>query len=335
MNDGTDSLDCGNDELPAPEAPDTRTLSVPPEGTGGIRLDLWLVQRLPDLSRSRIQALLREGHIVATDGTPLRSCERLKGAAELVVSIPPPVPVEPHPEEIPLDIFFEDADCLVLNKPAGLVVHSGPGHPDGTLVNALLFHCKDLAGIGGFGRPGIVHRLDKDTSGLMMVAKTDAAYRGFTMLFQNGGVRKEYLCLVHGAPGKESGRIETLIGRHPVLRQHWAVVDRNGRRAVSNWKVEHRFGRYTLMRVHIETGRTHQIRVHMNHIGCPVLGDAMYGRSSADASLDPVPQRQMLHSTFLAFPHPVSGEPLSFTAPLPPDFQVYLGKEQISCPPES
>lgn len=324
MNDDVDMTDREDDDLPEPETPDTRTLSVPPEGTGGVRLDLWLAQRLPDLSRSRIQALLREGNIRATDGTTFRSCDRLKEAAELSVTVPPPVPVEPHPEDIPLDILYEDADCLVLNKQAGLVVHSGPGHPDGTLVNALLFHCKDLAGIGGVERPGIVHRLDKDTSGLMMVAKTDAAYRGFSALFQTGGIHKEYLCLVHGGPERDSGRIETLIGRHPVLRQQWAVTDRNGRRAVSNWKVERRFGRYTLMRVHIETGRTHQIRVHMNHIGCPVLGDAMYGRPSADAALDPVPQRQMLHSTLLSFPHPVTGGPLSFTAPPPADFMGYV-----------
>ncbi len=324
MTEEDDSLERGDDELLGLECPDTKVLSVPPEGTDGVRLDLWLARRLPDLSRSRIQALLREGHIAAKDGTPLRSCERLKGAAEIVVSIPPPVPVEPHPEEIPLDILYEDADCLVLNKQAGLVVHSGPGHPDGTLVNALLFHCKDLAGIAGAERPGIVHRLDKDTSGLMVAAKTDVAFRGFSSLFQNGGIHKEYLCLVHGAPAKEAGRIETLIGRHPVLRQHWAVVERNGRRAVSNWKVERRFDRYTLMRVHIETGRTHQIRIHMNHIGCPVLGDAMYGRSTADAALAPVPQRQMLHSALLSFPHPVTGEPMSFTATPPADFMAYL-----------
>ena len=308
------------------ETPETEeiVLRMPSDGTGGERIDKWLVPFLPQLSRTRIQSLLREGHISITGLDAVAPGDVLKESAEIRIRIPPPAPIEPEPENIPLDIVYEDEDCLVINKPAGLVVHPSPGHDTGTLVNALLFHCRDLRGIGGRERPGIVHRLDKDTSGLMVAAKTDAGMRGFGRLFMNGKIHKEYICLVHGKLPQEYGTIETLIGRHPVLRQHWAVVQENGKRAVTHYHVERVVGPVSLVRVRIETGRTHQIRVHMASLHCPIIGDAYYGRPSADARLTPVPFRQMLHSTQIIFEHPVSGVPMDFTVPPPPDFLAYL-----------
>jgi 23S rRNA pseudouridine1911/1915/1917 synthase len=191
-------------------------------------------------------------------------------------------------------------------------------------VNALLHHCHDLGGVGGVERPGIVHRLDKDTSGLMVVAKNDAAMAGLVRLFQTGGIAKEYLALVHGAPPKPCGTVSTLIGRHPAERKRMAVVTRNGKQAVTHYAVERKVGVLTLMRCRIETGRTHQIRVHMQSLGCPVAGDAVYGRPAADRRLPHAPARQMLHAARLSFAHPVTGEALAFEAPLPADFAACL-----------
>lgn len=318
------SEDFGEEEeivmVPQPTVID---LHLPPEGTGPIRLDLWLARQMPALSRSRVQALLRTKNISA-EGVELHAKDHTAGPLDIRVVLPPPAPTRPQPENIPLDILYEDKDCFVINKPAGLVVHPGPGHPNGTLVNALLFHCHDLMGVGGFERPGIVHRLDKDTSGLMVAAKTDAAMHGFARLFANGGIRKEYVCLVHGRPPKAEGTIQTLIGRHPVLRQRWAVVERNGKLAITHWQLERELGPIALLRVKIDTGRTHQIRIHCAALGCPIVGDPFYGRSSADAKLSPVPLRQMLHSTRIVFRHPVTGAPMEFNAPPPEDFQAYL-----------
>ncbi|MBP5320093.1 MAG: RluA family pseudouridine synthase [Kiritimatiellae bacterium] len=295
-----------------------RTVALP-EGGIGERLDLWLAERLPDLSRARLQALLKEG-AVTLDGRPAKATARPKTAGTVRIVLPPPVPALPQPEEIPLEILYEDADCLVINKPAGLVVHPAPGHPTGTLVNALLFHCRDLRGIGGVERPGIVHRLDKDTSGLMVVAKSDAAMAGFVHLFQTGGIRKEYLAWVHGRPPHETGTVSTLIGRHPEHRQKMAVVTRNGKPAVTHYRIEREAGPITLLRCRIETGRTHQIRVHTRYLGCPIVGDPVYGRPAADRLLDPVPTRQLLHAERLTFTHPLTHAPMTFTAPPPGDF---------------
>ena len=247
-----------------------------------------------------------------------------KAGQVIEISVPAPVAAVPQPEEIPLDILYEDSDCLVLNKPAGLVVHPAPGHASGTLVNALLHHCMDLGGVGGVERPGIVHRLDKDTSGLMVVAKNDAAVAGFVRLFQTGGITKEYMTLVHGVPPKPTGTVRSLIGRHPENRKKMAVVARNGKEAVTHYTVERRLGDVSLVRCRIETGRTHQIRVHMQSQGCPVVGDALYGKPAADKRLPQMPARQLLHAAHLVFSHPVTGAPMEFTAPLPEDFLPFL-----------
>ncbi len=300
------------------------TFAVPAEGAEG-RLDAWLASQAAELSRARIQALIKEGRVTC-DGAVVKATGKLKAGQVIEIAVPAPVPAEPVPEDIPLDILYEDGDCLVLNKPAGLVVHPAPGHATGTLVNALLHHCRDLGGVGGVERPGIVHRLDKDTSGLMVVAKNDAAMAGFVRLFQTGGITKEYLALVHGVPPKLSGTVSTMIGRHPAQRKKMAVVARNGKQAVTHYTVEKRLGDITLVRCRIETGRTHQIRVHMQSLGCPVAGDGVYGKSAADKRLPVVPARQMLHATRLSFAHPVTGAAMAFEAPLPPDFVACMGE---------
>ncbi len=293
------------------------SLVVPDDAEG--RLDAWLASQVKDFSRARLQALIKEGRVTC-DGLVVKANAKPKAGHVIDIIVPAPVPAEPVPENIPLDILYEDGDCLVVNKPAGLVVHPAPGHVSGTLVNALLYHCRDLGGVGGVERPGIVHRLDKDTSGLMVVAKNDAALAGFVRLFQTGGIAKEYLTLVHGVPQKISGTVTTLIGRHPAQRKKMAVVARNGKQAVTHYMVERRLGDITLVRCRIETGRTHQIRVHMQSLGCPVVGDTVYGRSAADNRLPSFPTRQMLHAAHLTFTHPVTGAPMEFTAPLPEDF---------------
>ncbi len=298
------------------------SLTVPEEGAEG-RLDAWLASQADGLSRARIQALIKEGRVTC-GGVAVKADAKLKPGQVVEIAVPAPVPALPQPEDIPLDICYEDHDCLVINKPAGLVVHPAPGHYTGTLVNALLHHCKDLGGVGGVERPGIVHRLDKDTSGLLVVAKNDAAMTGLVRLFQSGGVCKEYLALVHGVPSKPSGTVSSLIGRHPANRQKMAVVQRNGKQAVTHYAVERELRLASLMRCRIETGRTHQIRVHMRSIGCPVAGDRLYGSPSADRLLPVVPARQMLHAARLAFAHPVTGDELIFKAPLPADFKVVL-----------
>ncbi len=293
-------------------AADVRELSVPPEG-GGRRLDAWLAVALPELSRARIQALMHDGQITL-DGKPARPNDHPRSGQSIVVRLPPPVAAIPLPEDRPLDIVYEDADLVVLDKPADLVVHPAPGHADGTLVNALLHHCKDLAGIGGVERPGIVHRLDKDTTGLMVVAKRDAAMAGLVRAFQSGGIRKEYLALVHGVPKHARGTITTQIGRDPVNRKRMAAVPR-GKPAVTHYSIEERLGGVTLVRTRIETGRTHQIRVHMAHLGLPLVGDALYGSTRRDRAIPECPPRPMLHAARLAFAHPLTGVPLSFERP--------------------
>ena len=287
------------------------------------RLDAWLASQVAELSRARIQALMKEGRITC-GGLVVKANAKPKPGQIIEISVPAPVSAVPQPEDIPIDIVYEDSDCLVINKCAGLVVHPAPGHASGTLVNALLFHCHDLSGVGGVERPGIVHRLDKDTSGLMVVAKNDAAMAGFVRLFQTGGIAKEYIALVHGVPLKPSGTVRSMIGRHPVYRQKMSVVSRSGKMAVTHYSVVKRLGDITQVHCRIETGRTHQIRVHMLSLDCPVVGDALYGRPAADKRLTPVPLRQMLHAERLTFAHPVTGAPMSFTAPVPADFAAYL-----------
>ncbi|MBQ9431421.1 MAG: RluA family pseudouridine synthase [Kiritimatiellae bacterium] len=301
--------------------PDSAVVFVVADGAG-LRLDAWLASHAPELSRARIQALIKSGD-VTVDGAPVKANTKARLGSRIVVSVPPPVPAEPAPEEIPLSVVYEDSDCLVLNKPAGLVVHPAPGHSGGTLVNALLAHCRDLKGVGGVERPGIVHRLDKDTTGLMVVAKNDAAMAGLVRLFQSGGIRKEYLAWTRGVPSPERGTVNTLIGRDPRHRQRMAVVPVNGKPAVTEYRVEERCDPFALVRCRIETGRTHQIRVHMRHIGCPIVGDPVYGKPAADRQLAVVPDRQLLHAALLAFAHPVTGQPLRFEAPPPADFAAF------------
>ena len=295
---------------------------VPPEGIGA-RLDAWLAMQCEGFSRSRIQGLIRAERMRVNGTVVVRSACKVEPGAVVTLAIPPPVPAEPQPEDIPLSIVYEDDHVIVVDKPAGLVVHPAPGHLDGTLVNALLHHCPNLEGIGGVARPGIVHRLDQDTSGLMIVAKTEAAMRTLTKEFaSHANIRKTYLAIVHGAPTPPEGRIENLIGRCPWDRKKMAIVERNGKIAVTNYRTRSA-GRRSLVECVIETGRTHQIRVHMTSLGCPIVGDAVYGRPGWDRQLDPPPTRQMLHAWKLELKHPVTRVPLAFEAPIPPDFSAF------------
>ncbi len=296
-------------------------------GPAAGRIDRWLADHAPQLTRARIQSLCEEGRI-SLDGKPLR---KLSGAPKagmaFTIELPPPEPVDPQPEAMPLHVLFEDADVIAVNKPAGLVVHPAPGHAAGTLVNGLLHHCgANLGGIGGALRPGIVHRLDKDTSGVIIVAKNDAAMQGLVRLFQDRALRKEYRALVHGLPVPREGRVETLIGRHPGHRQKMANVERNGKTAVTRYSVVGSFPArgFSHLGCVIETGRTHQIRVHLSGLGHPILGDSLYGNPGKDKKLSPLPARQMLHAFRLTLPHPITGALLNLEAPLPEDFNAFL-----------
>lgn len=300
------------------------TLEVVVLAGAGERLDSWIAGNCPGVSRSRIQGLAKAGMVEVNGKTLTRLSGEARPGDEITIRFPPPVPAEPLPEDIPLDIVYEDGSVLVLNKPAGLVVHPAPGHLSGTLVNAILHHCPSLAGIGGVARPGIVHRLDQYTSGLMVVAKTDRAMASLAHNFHTpGGIRKIYLAIVHGKPDSLSGRIENLIGRSPRDRKKMAIVQKNGKRAVTNWRILDSKGPVSLVECAIETGRTHQIRVHMASIGCPVIGDAVYGKPGLDRRLSPAPARQMLHAFRLSFPHPCGGREMAFEAPPPADFAQY------------
>lgn len=289
---------------------------------GGLRLDHFLALAIPDESRSSLSAAVRSGLILVDD--QLRKCGyRLKAGESVSGSLPEPPPLEIIPEDIPLDILFEDEHLLVLAKPPGLVVHPGSGHYQGTLVNGLVYHCQTISEVGDQLRPGIVHRLDKDTSGVMVVAKTALAHRLLVDAFHDRQVEKEYLALVHGSPYEERGRIVAAIGRHRINRQKMAVTESGGRFAASNWQVLARYGHdFTLMQVGIETGRTHQIRVHLAFLGLPVAGDVLYGSGRPNR---PFP-RQMLHAFHLTFIHPITRKSLSFEAPLPPDFSEIVDR---------
>lgn len=292
------------------------------------RLDKKILELYPDFSRSRIEGLVKSGHVTVNGAIAEKAGMKVSESDEIEVEIPPPVPAIPEPEDIPLDVVFEDDDMIVINKAPGMVVHPAPGHLTGTLVNALLHHCPSLSGIGGVARPGIVHRLDQDTSGLIVVAKSEKAMEGLTKAFaSHTNIEKTYLAIVHGRPRLDSGRIENLIGRHPVDRKRMAIVEKNGKVAITNWQVASSSGSKTantsVVICRIETGRTHQIRVHMASLGCPVIGDRVYGKSALDRRLDPVPARQMLHAWKLSLWHPTKGVKMDFTAPIPEDMAVY------------
>lgn len=285
----------------------------------GRRLDRVIAERLPDLSRSRIARLAGEGRVLV-DGAPRKPAFRLRPGQRVRVLVPPPAPARLVPEAIPLEVRYEDADLLVIDKPAGLTVHPAPGHPSGTLVNAVLARTPDLPGIGGTIRPGIVHRLDKDTSGLLVVAKTEEAQRSLASQLRDHTIVRTYLAVVRGRVRPDAGVIAAPVGRHPVHRTRIAVTPR-GREAVTHYSVLERFPDATLLACRLETGRTHQIRVHLAHIGHPVVGDPVYGRARA-----PEIRRQALHAARLEFTHPRTGRRMVLTAPVPEDLARLLGR---------
>ena len=286
---------------------------------GGVRLDVWLTSFPQISSRSFAQKLIQEGRVKVNGAPPAKAGQKLRIGDLVEVSFPPPVPAEPEPEAIPLEIVFEDEHLLVVNKPSGMVVHPAPGHTSGTLVNALLHHCRDLPGIGGVKRPGIVHRLDKETSGLLVVAKTEAALIRLAQALKERRVERNYLALVEGVVPVDRATIDAPIARHPVKRQQMAVVE-GGRPSRTHLEVLERFPGVTYLKARLETGRTHQIRVHMAYIGHPVVGDERYGAKTVVKELE----GHALHAAELAFAHPVTGENLKFTAPLPAGFAAYL-----------
>lgn len=288
---------------------------------GGLRADQFLAAALDGLTRSAAQKLLEEGRVLC-QGKVLKKNDRLKEGVPLTVVIPDPEPVEIIPQDIPLDVVYEDEDVIVVNKPVGLVVHPAPGHPDGTLVNALLFHCgQSLSGINGQLRPGIVHRIDRDTSGLLIVAKNDLAHLSLAQQLQDHSLYRAYEAVVLGGFREEEGTISLPIARHPTDRKKMAVNHLNGRPAVTHWKVLARYPGYTHLQCRLETGRTHQIRVHMAAQGHPVLGDPVYGGARKGF---PELAGQCLHARRLTFRHPRTGETLTVECPLPDYFQAVL-----------
>lgn len=289
----------------------------------GLRLDVALAQFFPEYSRSYLQELMEEGRVLYR-GAPLKAHTKVVPGETLLVEIPEPVPLELQPEKMDLEILFEDVDLLVLNKPPGLVVHPAPGNLEHTLVHGLLYHCRNLSSINGVLRPGIVHRLDKDTSGCLVVAKNNLAHQKLAEQFESRAVEKTYLCLVEGKWAGGSRRLEGAIGRHPVARKKMAVRRTGGKEALTLVKPVEVFDSFSLLEITIKTGRTHQIRVHMAHAGHPVVGDPEYGRGRKIGRLPFPVDRQMLHAQRLGFTHPRTGEKMRFTAPLPEDMKSIL-----------
>lgn len=284
----------------------------------GERVDKYITLQNEDWSRSQVQAWIKEGR-VTVGGEPVKNNYKLQAEDELTLRVPPPREMAILPEPMPLDIVYEDSDVVVVNKPRGLVVHPAPGHYSGTLVNGLLAHCKDLSGINGVLRPGIVHRIDKDTSGLLMVAKNDKAHMSLAAQLKEHSVNRKYVAIVHGVISHEMGTIEAPIGRDPKNRQQMAVVFENSKPAVTHFIVLERFKNYTLVELKLETGRTHQIRVHMKYIDHPLAGDPKYGPKQT-LDLD----GQALHAKTLGFVHPRTGEHLEFEAPLPDELEQVI-----------
>ena len=296
------------------------------------RIDAFLASQVKDLTRSRSQSLIREGHVKVND-LSIKASYRLKTGDHISLFIPPVLPWRLQPEKMDLTIVHEDSSIIVLNKPAGLVIHPAPGHKDGTLVHGLLHHCRDLSGIGGVLRPGIVHRLDKDTSGLIVVAKNDYAHGFLSDQFKKGTVNKRYFALVHGILKGEDGEIDLPISRHPKKRKEMAVIPSKGKRALTLWVKKKEIGdRFTLLSVILKTGRTHQIRIHLSHLGHPVVGDPVYGpkknwwKTHCPRAIDLVSKikRQMLHAELLGFIHPDSGIYCEFTTSLPDDIEQII-----------
>jgi 23S rRNA pseudouridine1911/1915/1917 synthase len=304
------------------------------------RLDAVVAAHLPDCSRSLAANLIANQQILV-DNQPKKPGYRVKSGEQITVRIPEPEPVEYKPEPIPLHILYQDSDLVVLNKQAGIVVHPAPGHSRGTLVNALLYHCPDLEGIGGEIRPGIVHRLDKDTSGTMVVAKNASALEALAKQFKERSVRKKYLALVYGELAKDTGTIDLPIGRHPVHRKQMSTITRKGRHAVTSWNVLKRFQGISLLELTLQTGRTHQIRVHCATIDHPIVGDPIYRPRKLFKNLDNKPAaiinhlkaipRQMLHARQLGFHHPRTAEWLTFESPIPEDMEAVIEKLRRMC----
>lgn len=293
----------------------------------GTRLDKFLSERL-ELTRSAIERLLEDGAITVTNGDAVKNY-RLRGAETVTVEIADPVPDEALPQNIPLDIVYEDDDIIVINKPAGMVVHPAPGNPDGTLVNALLYHCgNSLSGVGGVVRPGIVHRIDKDTSGLLVVAKHDAAHNALSEQLKTHTVSRVYAAVAIGNFKEDEGTVNKPIARHPIDRKRMAIAKKpgEGREAVTHFRVLERFGAFTLVECRLETGRTHQIRVHLSSLGHPLLGDPVYGGDGTrfQAQHKACFMGQCLHARELSLIHPTTGEAMTFHAPLPPEFDTVL-----------
>ena len=285
------------------------------------RLDAFLASSLDGLTRSQATRLIESGE-VAVDGRAVSKSYKLAGGEDIAVTLPEPEPVEAVPQDIPLDVVYEDADVIVVNKPSGMVVHPAPGHPDGTLVNALLYHCAGtLSGVGGALRPGIVHRIDRDTSGLIIAAKNDAAHQYLSAQLADHTLARTYECIVVGALREDRGTVDAPIARHPTDRKRMAVVA-GGREAVTHWEVIARYPGYTHVRCRLETGRTHQIRVHMAYIGHPILGDTVYGAKKEVPGLT----GQCLHAVGLRFLHPRTHEVVELFCPLPEEFTRMLQK---------
>ncbi len=303
-----------------------KTYSITEENPGN-RLDIFLSLENPSLSRSRIKNLIEEGHVLL-NGSPSKASHHLKSGEVVTLSIPEPQPLNIKLEPIPLDIIYEDNAILVLNKPPGLVVHPGAGDQSGTLVNALLYHCKNLSGIGGKLRPGIVHRLDKDTSGIMVIAKDDISHHSLSKQFAERKVKKKYRTFVWGSVRNDKGTIDSPIGRHPHHRKKMAPLAKRGKAAVTHYKVIKRFDYITLLEIGLETGRTHQIRVHLSSIHHPILKDPLYGRGRSTSSITKRIsndlKRQALHACLLGFVHPVKVTYMEFTSPMPEDMKMVL-----------
>ncbi|MDR6627367.1 23S rRNA pseudouridine1911/1915/1917 synthase [Caulobacter segnis] len=314
------------DDDASDEGGEVLTAVLPPDLVGQ-RLDKALAALLPDLSRARLQALIAGGRL-SMDGQPVADASRKARAGTYALLVPPPIPADPEPEAIPLVVLYEDEHLIVVDKAAGMAAHPAPGSLTGTLVNALLHHCGDsLSGVGGVARPGIVHRLDKDTSGVMVAAKSDAAHKGLSALFSTHDIDRLYIALTRGAPSPPSGTITTRLGRSPGDRKKMAVLRSGGREAITHYRVEAAFGprdKPLAARVacRLETGRTHQIRVHMASKGSPCLGDPVYGAGQPATAVREAIQaaglkRQALHAAVLGFVHPITGETLRFETPLP------------------
>lgn len=289
----------------------------------GERLDAALTRLFPDLTRSAAQRLLEGGHVTAEDGAALRKSGKTVSGMTLTVELPEPEPAQLIPQDIPLDVCYEDGDLIVINKPKGLVVHPAAGHPNGTLVNALLFHCgNSLSGINGELRPGIVHRIDKDTSGLLIAAKNDFTHQGLAAQLAGHSLSRVYEAVVCGGIREDAGTVDAPIGRHPTDRKRMAVTERNSRPAVTHYEVLTRYRGYTHVRCRLETGRTHQIRVHMSYRNHPILGDLVYGNKKPELGQS----SQCLHAKELRFIHPRTGEPVTVTCELPDYFQGVLSR---------